>query len=279
MKGLISGIKRMEIHDGDGLRTTVFLKGCPLKCVWCHNPESISFEKQIAFFEDKCIKCGICKNEKNEKTAKTCPTDAIVLYGNEYEVNELVEILSQDKDFFRNSGGGVTISGGECLAQGDFVVALAEELKKRDISVYIDTCGFAKRETFEKIIPYTDKFLYDIKAINSDVHKKCTGQDNELILDNLKFLSESGCEIEIRYPLVKDYNDEECDKIGEFLQNLAGIKKVKVLKYHSFAGSRYKALNMENTLPDTETTYQDIENAVEILKSYGLNAVNGMTED
>lgn len=181
--------------------------------------------------------------------------------------------------FLNNCGGGVTISGGECLAQGDFVVSLAKELNQREISVYIDTCGFAKRETFEKIIPFTDKFLYDIKAINSDVHKKCAGQDNELILDNLKFLSENDCKIEIRYPLVKGYNDEECEKIGEFLQDLNGIEKVKVLKYHSFAGSRYEALNMKNTLPVTETTYSDVENAVKILKSYGLNAINGITEN
>lgn len=279
MKGMISGIKRMEIHDGDGLRTTVFFKGCPLRCIWCHNPESLSFEKQIAFFKSKCISCGICKNERNEKTAESCPVNAIEVYGREYEAEELVEILLQDEAFFKNSGGGITLSGGECLAQPDFCVELAKLLHERDISVYVDTCGYAKRETFEKIIPYTDKFLYDIKAIDATVHEKCTGRHNRLILDNLKFLCEKGCKIEIRYPLVVGYNDTECENAAKYLSGLQGITKVKVLQYHSFAASRYEALGMFNTLPDTQTTLYNIEAAVNIFKSYGVHAVNGMRED
>lgn len=294
----------MEIHDGDGLRTTVFFKGCPLKCVWCHNPESISFEKQIARFEEKCLHCGGCKNvkiennfsvyesvqyynqvrdmhekEKIEKTVSDCPSGALVLYGKEYETEELVELLMQDEPFFRNSGGGVTLSGGECLAQPEFAYSLAKRLWEKGISVYVDTCGFVNRESLEKILPFTDKFLYDIKAVDSALHKKYTGQQNQLILDNLTFLSEKGCAIEIRYPLVKGCNDGECGKIGQFLQGMKGITKVKVLQYHGFAASRYEALDMQNTLPDTETTFQDVENAVNILKSFGIQAVNGMTED
>lgn len=279
MKGLISGIKRMEVHDGDGLRTTVFFKGCPLKCIWCHNPESISFETQIAFFKNKCMHCGICNGERNEKTVQLCPTNAMTLYGEEYTSNEIVDILIQDELFFKNSGGGVTLSGGECLAQADFAVEIAKKLSEKGISVYVDTCGFVKQDVFKRIIPYTDKFLYDIKAINPDVHKKCTGQDNELILKNLKFLSDKDCKIEIRYPLVKGYNDAECEKIGEFLHGISGITKVKVLQYHSYAASRYDALGMINTLPNTETTYQDVEDAVNILKGFGLNAVNGIVDD
>ena len=279
MKGMISGIKRMEIHDGDGLRTTVFFKGCPLRCIWCHNPESLSFEKQVAFFKSKCISCGICKNERNEKTKETCPVNAIEVYGREYELDELVEILLQDEAFFKNSGGGVTLSGGECLAQPDFAVALSKKLYDRGISVYIDTCGHVKPETLKKIIPYTDKFLYDIKAIDAMVHKKCTGKDNRLILDNLKFLCDEGCTIEIRYPLVNGYNDLECENIAKFLSSLRGITKVKVLQYHSFSASRYEALGMLNTLPNTQTTLQDVEKSVSILRNYGLHAVNGMRED
>ncbi len=279
MKGIISGIKRMEIHDGDGLRTTVFFKGCPLRCLWCHNPESLSFEKQVAFFEHKCALCGACGGEKNEITAKKCPTGAIELYGSEYEVDELVEAVLQDETFFKNSGGGVTLSGGECLAQPEFAVALAKRLYERKISVYVDTCGYIKREVLEKIISYTDKFLYDVKAIDADVHKRCTGRDNRLILDNLRFLCQSGCKVEIRYPLVVGYNDKECERIAEELCGLQGITKVKVLQYHSFSASRYEALGMVNTLPDTETTCHDVERAVGVLKNYGLNAVNGMVDD
>ena len=278
MTGLISGIKRMEIHDGDGLRTTVFFKGCPLRCLWCHNPESLSFEKQVAFFKEKCVSCGTCKGEKSDKTAALCPVDALWLYGKEYDLDGLVEEICIDEPFFKN-GGGVTLSGGECLAQSDFAVSLARALHEKGISVYIDTCGFAKREVFERIIPYADKFLYDVKAVDPEVHVKCTGRDNALILDNLRYLSERGCRIEVRYPLVKGYNDTECEAIAKVLKELRGIENVKVLQYHSLSGSRYEALGLDCTLPKTETTFEDVENAVHVLKSHGLNAINGMTED
>ena len=278
MKGLISGIKRMEIHDGDGMRTTVFLKGCPLKCIWCHNPESIGFQPQVAYFKEKCVHCGLCKEQRTAETAEMCPVEAQSYFGKEYDVETLADVLQQDKPFFETSGGGVTMSGGECLAQPEFAVALAKELKSRGISVYVDTCGFVKRETYERIIPYVDKFLYDVKAIDPAVHKRCTGQENGIILENLKYLSRQGCSIEIRYPLVKGYNDGEAEKIGAFLKDL-NITKVKVLQYHHYAGSRYDALGMENTLPDTETTMEDMDRTVEILKGYGLNAVNGAKDD
>ena len=141
MKGLISGIKRMEIHDGDGLRSTVFFKGCPLKCLWCHNPESISFEPQNAVFKEKCISCGSCKGVDGSLAAELCPVSANVRYGVEYDVDTLVGTLMKDADYYKNSGGGVTLSGGECLAQAPFATALAKMLKKNGISVYIDTCG------------------------------------------------------------------------------------------------------------------------------------------
>ena len=294
MKGLICGIKRMEIHDGDGLRTTVFFKGCPLKCIWCHNPESIGRQKQIAFFEEKCIGCGSCKAvcpsgavngtvdpskcDLCLECVKICPTGALTLFGEEYEVDDLADILMQDALFFKNSGGGVTLSGGECLFQPDFAVTLAKTLKEKDISVYVDTCGFVGREVLDRIIPYTDKFLYDIKAIDGEIHKKCTGRDNAVILQNLEYLLDKGCAVEIRYPLVVGYNDGECEKIGRWLKEKNATCKVKVLQYHPFASSRYKALGMENTLPNTRTELKDVASAVETLKSLGINAINGITE-
>ncbi len=279
MKGLISGIKRMEIHDGDGLRSTVFFKGCPLKCLWCHNPESISFVPQNARFKEKCIDCGSCKDKSETEAAELCPVSAIVRYGAAHDIDTLVSLLIRDAEFYKNSGGGVTLSGGECLAQPAFATELAKKLCENGISVYIDTCGYVKKEVLDGIIPYTDVFLYDLKAIDPEVHKMCTGKDNGVILDNLKYLSEKGCSIEIRYPLVTGYNDKECEKIGRFLQRLKGITKIKVLQYHSFAASRYEALGMENTLPNTTTTAEDVEDAVNTLKAFGLNAVNGITED
>jgi len=296
IKGIVSGIKRMEIHDGDGIRTTVFLKGCPLKCIWCHNPESLSRKIQIAAFHQKCIACGSCNAVCPEGAvtlgevdwhrcaqcglcAESCPAGAMVRYGEEWEPEALVKILAQDAPFFKSSGGGVTLSGGECLAQPEFAEALAKELVQKGISVYVDTCGFVNREALDRIIPYTERFLYDIKAIDPEVHEACTGQKNGIILENLRYLSARGCSIEIRYPLIKGYNDGECEKIGRFLQELSGICKIKVLQYHRFASSRYEALGMECTLPDTETTPEDVQSAVDILRRFGLNAVNGITDD
>lgn len=278
MTGVISGTKRMEIHDGDGCRTTVFFKGCPLKCLWCHNPESISYAPQVAFYRDKCIGCGSCNGKRDGETSLQCPASALIRYGERIDSDALAEEISQDLPFFKNSGGGVTLSGGECLSQPDFAVEVAEKCAARGISVFIDTCGFVSREVFERVIPYTDRFLYDVKAIDPEVHRRCTGKDNRIILNNLVYLCERGCSVEIRYPLVVGYNDGECEKIGAFLKNLKGICKVKVLQYHSFSGSRYEALGMENTLPDTVTSFDDVERAVSILKGFGLNAVNGITE-
>lgn len=278
MTGMISGIKRMEVHDGDGLRTTVFFKGCPLRCLWCHNPESLSFETEIAHFKHKCISCGACGGRRDANSAMACPTGALWQYGKEYSVRELVDLVCRDEPFFKN-GGGVTFSGGECLAQPQFAIAAAKAFYERGISVFIDTCGYVKRETLEDILPYTDKFLYDVKAIDPAVHKRCTGKDNALILENLKFLCERGCKIEIRYPLVKGYNDGECQPIATALSEMHGITRIKVLRYHSFSGSRYEALNMPNTLPAVETTEDDVNAAVLTLRSYGLDAINGMNEN
>jgi pyruvate formate lyase activating enzyme len=255
------------------------MKGCPLRCIWCHNPESISFEKQIAFFENKCLSCLLCKGERNERTALICPSQAITLYGKEYTPEQLVNEVSVDVPFFKNSNGGVTLSGGECLSQPDFAIECAKLFKENGISVYIDTCGFVPQSTFERIMPYTDKFLYDIKAISPEAHKKCTGQENALILNNFKYLVESNANIEVRFPLVMNYNDSETEKIGSFLNSIGFKEKIKVLRYHSFSASRYTALGMKNTLPDTTTEFNDVENAVLKLQKMGLVAINGITDN
>ena len=289
--GIISGIKHMEIHDGDGLRTTVFFKGCPLKCVWCHNPESISYEPQIALFQSKCIKCGscsfVCPTGAIAKTdnitaidrdkcrrclacADECPVEALVGFGKKYTVDELYREIMTEAPFFKDGRGGVTFSGGECLTQPDFAVCLAKKLFESRISVDIDTCGYVKREVFERIIPYTDTFLFDIKAVDPEVHRRCTGKYNHLILENLRFLSEKHCKIEIRYPLVTGFNDGECEAIAKLISQMSGIVGVKVLRYHNLAKSRYDALGMADTLPDPLTTDEDVERAREIFRKNGI---------
>ena len=300
MTGLISAIKRNEIHDGDGLRTTVFFKGCPLKCVWCHNPEGISFHSQFGFYAERCIGCGLCADRCSEgcitmadgkpvtdidrcsgclQCTQVCPTDARTPYGTRWEPEALAEKLMEDRLFFENSGGGVTLSGGECLSQGAFAIEVAKILWEKGISVDIDTCGFVRREVLDGIIPYTDTFLYDLKAIDSEVHRRCTGQDNSLILENLRYLCSRGCRVEIRYPYVPGYNGGECEKIGAFLAELPNITKVKVLGYHGYADGKYAALSMENTLPQVHVGVEDVEKAVVCLKRFGLPAVNGMVAD
>ena len=276
MTGRIFAIKRMEIHDGEGLRTTVFFKGCPLRCIWCHNPEGLLRTEQIAFFEDKCIGCGTCKGMRDRAAAERCPVSALVSYGTEYDVKTLADVLCADREFFLASGGGVTFSGGECLLQPDFAVALAKELFHRGISVFVDTCGLTDEGTLNRIIPYTDKFLYDIKAIDPALHKRCTGQDNAQILQNLTYISQKGCKIEIRYPLLQGLNDTECEPIARFLKGMKGIEAVKVLQYHTFAASKYKALGMPCAFPALKTTYEDVVRAVNVFKKHGLPAINGM---
>jgi len=259
---LICDIKRFAVHDGPGIRTTVFFKGCPLKCVWCHNPESISFKPQIAFYENKCIGCGECKRE--DFSVADCLGEAKVLYGREVTVEELLPLLLEDRDFYETSGGGITVSGGECLCQADFCAELLQQLKENGINTAVDTCGFVPRVAIDKVIPYTDIFLYDVKAFDEDVHIKCTGQPNEIILENLKYIDSCNKSIEIRIPYVPDYNTDQIEKIAEFLKPLKNIKTVKVLPYHNYAGSKYAALGMENTLPEILPTEEEIKKAEDL---------------
>lgn len=285
MKAKICDIKRFAVHDGDGIRTTVFFKGCPLKCIWCHNPESISFLPEIAYFEAKCVNCGecvkVCPNFAHRivdgkhifnrelctgcgECEKVCLGSAITFYGKEYTVDELLPLLLEDRDFYEN-GGGVTLSGGECLAQADFSTELLKRLKEENINTAVDTSGFTTKAVLDKVIPYTDTFLYDIKAIDEEVHKKCTGQSNKVILENIKYLDSKGKAIEVRYPFVPNYNDTEAEKIADFLKDIKNLKKVKVLPYHNYAGSKYKSLGKENTLPETLPENEQIEKAEKLI--------------
>lgn len=292
MKGRIFEIKRFAVHDGDGIRTTVFFKGCPLKCVWCHNPEGIGFKPQIAYYQDKCIGCGECvdvcgagahiisdgihKFERDKcigcgKCEDVCMGNALKFYGKELTVEELTEMVLEDKEFYSNSGGGVTISGGECLMQADFCAEFLKKLKENQIHTAVDTCGFLPKDALDKIMPYTDMFLYDLKAIDEDIHIKCTGVSNKSILENLKYIDDCGKNIEIRIPYVPGYNDNQIDGIAQFLNGLKNISKVRVLPYHNYAGSKYKSLDMENTLPEVLPSAEKIRSAEESLRKYNLN--------
>ena len=265
---IITAIKHFAIHDGDGIRTTVFFKGCGLKCVWCHNPEGISFQKQLAYMEERCQHCGKCTCTANQTErgkhifnrrhcigcghcVSRCPNGAFRLYGRKMTVDEVFDEVMEDQAFYQNSGGGVTLSGGEALYHTDFCAALLKKLKEQGIHTAVDTSGFVPEGAIEKVMAYTDIFLFDLKAADPQVHKRCTGHTNERIFKNLKLIDSHEKNIEIRIPFVPNFNDGEIPAIAEIISQLQHVKGVKVLPYHSYARSRYAALGMSDTLPQT----------------------------
>ena len=274
-KARIFDIIRSSFVDGPGIRTTVFFKGCPLRCVWCHNPESLSTKTEMLFYINRCTKCGKCKekcpNRLDEcnlcgKCVLYCPNDAREICGREYTVDEVVRELIKDKAIYENSGGGVTLSGGECLMQADFCRELLMRMKSEGIHTAVDTCGFVLRSAIDKVMPYTDVFLYDMKAYDEDVHIRCTGQSNKIILENLEYLDRSGKNIEIRIPYVPGYNDGQMEKIAEYLKHLKNISKVRVLPYHNYASSKYKALGLPCTLPERVPSDEEIRKTKEMIR-------------
>ena len=247
---LIFDIKRSSTADGPGIRTVVFFKGCNLDCFWCHNPEGKGVSKERVFFKEKCIGCGSCREmcENDDKTCtvcgkceETCPTGAIKIYGKPYTVSELFDIIKRDKAYFDATGGGVTFSGGECMLYPEYLSEIAEKCHERGISVAIDTAGCVPRESFERVLPYADIFLYDVKALDSELHKKGTGKDNTLILDNLDFLISSGKKIIIRVPIIPGFNEgDEVERVKKYAKN-RGLS-CELLPYHTFGDEKRRAL-------------------------------------
>ncbi len=291
----ITNIQKYSIHDGDGIRTTVFFKGCPLKCVWCHNPETQRYERELQYDKEKCVGCGAC--------AKVCPRGAITMVenkpvldselctlcgkcelycpegiretvGQEYPVKALVKEIMKDRMFYEQSGGGVTLSGGEVMTMSsEYIVAIAKELKKEEISLTIDTCGYVPFEKFEKILPYVDTFLYDVKVMDPKLHKKYIGVDNELILENLVKLSEAGARIYIRIPTVKEVNGNEqnmLDTIRFLKENNITPAQVNLLTYHNTGSSKYPKLGMEYQGGDLHApSTEEMEGFVKLFKDAG----------
>lgn len=247
----IFDIKRASTVDGPGIRTAVFFKGCNLDCKWCHNPEGKSPELELALMTEKCIGCGVCKEVcKNPDScalcgecAENCPAEARKLYGRKYTADELYKIISADMDYYRATGGGVTFSGGECMLYPEFLAEIAEKCAAGGISVAIDTAGNLPWSNFEKILPYASCFLYDVKALDPELHKKGTGADNLLILENLEKLIGMGKDIIIRTPVIPDYNDgDELERIKKYCTD-RGLKH-ELLPYHAIGESKKAALKV-----------------------------------
>lgn len=264
---LIINVQKCSIHDGPGIRTTVFFKGCPLKCTWCHNPESQAYTKEVLYNEEKCSRCEACikkcphnaiyKEDNNiylkkdecqlcETCLDYCLNNAREIVGSTYKPKYLIKEIEKDRIFYEESGGGVTLSGGEVMAQDmDYIENIVSTCKDKGISVVIDTCGYAKFENYEKILPYIDLFLYDIKLIDDEKHKKFTGKSNDLILKNIKKLSEKKANINVRIPLIEGVNIDEDNieilKIINFLKE-TNVRNVNLLPYHNIGMHKYKKI-------------------------------------
>lgn len=261
----IINIQKFSVHDGSGIRTTVFFKGCPLKCWWCHNPESQRYDKEVLFDAEKCTGCGYCKKgceygaitvgEKAVTDFSRCVlcgecTDYCLqnnreIVGTQYSIEDLMKILLQDKVFYDQSGGGVTLSGGEVMTQDmDYIEELCRRIKKEGIHLAIDTCGYGVRENFERIVPYADVFLFDIKALDSKIHEKYTGVPNDLILSNLEYLLYQKANVNIRIPVIQSVNDDEKSILDliDYIKNHAGNVEINLLPYHNTGSSKYDKL-------------------------------------
>ncbi len=297
---LVFDIKRYAINDGPGIRVTIFLKGCPLSCKWCHNPESISREVQKMYTESKCIgslECiKICEQKALSlgpngivtdvdacnlcgKCAEVCPTKAIEMSGEEMSVEKVMNIIKRETLFMDQSKGGVTFSGGEPLMHHEFLIELLDACEEEGIHRCVDTSGFANTKIFKEVAQRTDHFLYDLKMMDSDKHKELTGVPNEKILENLKILAETGAAMNIRIPLIKGVNDDKENilRSAEFIAALSGgKKKVNILPYHNIASKKYEKLGVEyaqGTMDEPDQDHQ--KHILEIFQSFGIEAIIG----
>ncbi|MCQ2451266.1 MAG: glycyl-radical enzyme activating protein [Clostridia bacterium] len=251
MLGTVFDIKEMAVHDGPGLRTTVFLKGCPLRCIWCHNPEGLITKPQLMYKENRCVHCDLCKKECNHPECKPfgrclhiCPENCLVVSGREVETEDLVKELKASADVLGDSFGGFTFSGGEPFAQSKFLISLLDGLK--DYHKCIETSGYVDSEIFKVVIDKLDFVIMDIKIADKDKHIKYTGVDNTLILKNFEILKSSGKPFIIRTPLIPNITDtdENLTKIKEII----GDSTWEKIPFNAMAGAKYKMLGMEYRL-------------------------------
>ena len=294
IKRLVLGIFRMTIHNGPGLRTLVLFKGCPLHCVWCSTPESQKAEQEIAVYPDKCNHCNRCIDvcplkaikysddiiciDRNicdicGNCAEVCYPEAIKLLGQPMTAEALVEEIKKDMAFFQHSHGGVTLSGGEPLLNYEFNKELLMVLKDANINIGIDTCGHVPFRIIEPLLPYIDFFLWDIKHMNPDKHKKFTGVSNELILENARLISARNIPLYIRIPLIPGYNDSEENirATCEFARSLTSLVEVGIIPVHHIGKARYDSLNRPYPIEDVHFIPDDtLQNLKSLVESYGL---------
>jgi pyruvate formate lyase activating enzyme len=248
-RAVVFNIMRYSIHDGPGIRTTVFFKGCPMSCKWCHNPESLDPKPQSVFNPQKCIKCGRCAGEAGDDN---CPAGARETIGYEISIPELMKEINKDRLFYEQSGGGVTFSGGEPFYQEKFLLSLLESCREDYINTAIDTSGYCDTETVLKAAETANYFLYDIKFMDSAKHEKFCGTPNEIILKNLGRLSETKTKLLLRIPVIPAINDDiaEMTAIFEFISGFKNIEAVHLLPYHNIQAGKYKKTGRQYELPE-----------------------------
>lgn len=255
VKGRIFDIQRYSIHDGGGIRTIVFLKGCPLRCKWCCNPEGQHYnvEKMTLGGKEKIV-------------------------GQDVTVGEIIDIVERDRIYYRRSGGGLTLSGGESLTQPDFAVALLKTAKERGINTAMESTGFADFSVISRYLPYLDLYLMDIKHMNSAKHKEFTSQPNELILENAKKITDAGTRLIVRTPVIPTFNatKEEIGEIAKFASSLKGVTQMHILPYHRIGTDKYKGLGRDYSLTGIEPPSKELMNELlEVVNSYGLKGQIG----
>ncbi|MEG0736945.1 MAG: glycyl-radical enzyme activating protein [Longicatena sp.] len=264
---IIINIQKFSVHDGDGIRTTIFFKGCHLNCWWCHNPESQKYMPELMFNREKCTGCGYCSKActhdaikvETDGTAHTDASKCVLcsdcldycmhnnreIVGRTYSIKELIDIVRRDAAFYEESGGGVTLSGGEVMSQNiEYLEELCKQLKDKGFNVAVDTCGYAPKDNYEKLLPYVDTWLYDVKTLDDETHKKYMGKSNDVILENLEFLAKNKACINIRIPVVEPVNNDETTMkdIIQYLKDKVGAVKVNLLPYHNTGSSKYDKL-------------------------------------
>jgi pyruvate formate lyase activating enzyme len=298
-RGTLFNIQRFSLHDGPGIRTTVFLKGCPLRCAWCHNPESQAAVPELIFREGRCIACGACvENCPDAASAITggrvtldrsrcracgvcagvCYAEAREIVGRDWTVGEVMAEIVRDLAFFDQSGGGVTFSGGEPLYQPAFLGALLEACRAQEIHTAVDTSGLAPWETLEAIRPNVDLFLYDLKLMDDAKHRLYTGASNRQILSNLQALAERGAPVHVRVPIIPGVNDdpENIRLTGEFLASLPNLRGLTVLAYHQIGIEKYNSLGMSYSMESTRVPGDEMMAQIaHTLRGYGLPAAIG----